>query len=278
MTVTAILGGAPEECKQELYCAIAISKLLGGKLKGILPMPDPANAAVYFVGGEVMMAGPASMEALREAQEESRKAIESVFETTTREAGTWLNSEFAFKTGPVNDINTACTLMADATVFPKGAAKSAHSLNPAFEHLLMEARMPVVLAPEEGNIHGPALIAWDGMPRSMRAIKAHLPIISALGHAVIAYNPKKTEASSTIAEEASPDALAAWLNEARVEAKVETFNGKVSEGLLQLAQKHNAGLIVMGVYGHSRIGQMLFGGTSKAMLNSDAAPALALAH
>lgn len=278
MTVTAILGGAPEECAQELYCAIAISKLLGSPLKGLLPMPDPANAAVYFVGGEVMMAGPASITALREAQDETRKKIEAVFEKTSREAGTWLNSEFAFKTGPVNDINTACTLMADATVFPKGAAKSAHSLNPAFEHLLMEARMPVVLAPGEGTIHGPALIAWDGTPRAMRAIRAHLPIISALGHAVIAHNPKKTDTPNAIADDASAEALSAWLNEARIEAKVETFTGKVSAGLQQLAQKHNAGLVVMGVYGHSRIGQMLFGGTSKAMLNSDAAPALALAH
>ena len=52
----------------------------------------------------------------------------------------------------------------------------------------------------------------------------------------------------------------------------------VSDGLLAAAKTHDASLIVMGAYGHMRIGELLFGGTTSKLLHSEAAPALALSH
>jgi nucleotide-binding universal stress UspA family protein len=276
MTVTAILGGAPDQCPAHIQTAIAIAKKLGSPLQGLLAMPDPANAAVYFVAGEMVMSGPASIAAIQESQDETKAAFQTAFAAETAKAGSWLNADFAYRTGFLNDVITANSVLADATVFPKGAAQGGHALGPSFEHVLMDERMPIILASDDGSVHGPALIAWDGSARAMRAIRAHLPLLKSLEHATIATRTRDDNTAAN--QETSPEALADLLRDERIETKIERFDGKVSDGLMSLTQKHNAGLVVMGAYGHSRIGQMLFGGTSKAMFAAKDSPALALAH
>ena len=48
-------------------------------------------------------------------------------------------------------------------------------------------------------------------------------------------------------------------------------------GVSSFAQA-GATLIVAGAYGHSRLGERLFGGTSRRLLEANQAPALALAR
>ena len=95
---------------------------------------------------------------------------------------------------------------------------------------------------------------------------------------IIAQQSDKVREETKTCQAASPQALANWLNEERIETTIETFGGAVGEGLLRLAEEHGSGLIVMGAYGHSRMGEMLFGGTSRALLNASSGPALALSH
>ena len=278
MTVVAVLGGDPDKCPTQLECAIAVAKKLGSSVRGLLAMPDPANAVMYFVSAEAVMAGAPGISAVAEAQENARKDFKKAFDACISKAGTWLKAELVNETGHVHSICAAHAILADATVFPREAANSGHALNPVFEYVLMEERLPAIIAAETGDLSGPALIAWDGSPRAMRSIRAHLPLIQSLEHAVIAYNPDKDREIAATADRATPEALADWLREQRVEAKIERFSGKVSEGLLSLSSRHECGLIVMGAYGHIRIGQMLFGGTSRALLHAEGSPALALAH
>ncbi len=278
MTVLCVLGGSAEKATPQIETAISLSKRLGRPLTGLVAFPDPANAAMYYVSGETVMAGASTMSAVKEAQDEARKDLETAFDGVASAAGSWLNAEVVQETGHVQSTTAAYAILSDANVFPREASLTSHSLNATFEYVLMDERLPVVLASTTGAIEGPALIAWDGSPRAMRAVRAHLPLIQSLGHAVIAYNPDKDREVAGTAEIASAEALADWLRAERVEAKVELFSGKVSAGLLELAKTHKAGLIVMGAYGHSRIGQMLFGGTSRALLRAEGGPALAMAH
>lgn len=278
MTVLCVLGGSAERAKPQIETAISLSKRLGRPLSGLIAFPDPANAAMYYVSGETVMAGASTMNAVKEAQDKTRKDLEAAFGAADAAAGSWLNASVVNETGHVQSTTAAHAILADASVFPREAATPSHSLNPTFEYVLMHERLPVVLASMSGEIDGPAIIAWDGSPRAMRAVRAHLPLIQSLGHAVIAHNPDKDREIAGTSEIASAEALASWLRDERVEAKVELFSGKVSAGLLEIAKTHEAGLIVMGAYGHSRIGQMLFGGTSRALLQAESAPALAMAH
>jgi len=278
MTVLCVLGGNVDRCTPQVETSIEIAKKLGRPVEGLLAMPDPANAAMYFVSAEAVMAGAPGVAAVSEAQTTARENFGKAFEVATSSAGSWLNAEFVNATGHVASIAAAHSILSDATVYPREAAQSGHPLNPVFEYTLMEERLPSLLAAASGEISGPALIAWDGSPRAMRAVRAHLPLIQALGQAVVAHNPDKDREIAGTSFVATPEALSDWLHDERVKADVEVFDGKVSEGLMTLAEKHKAGLIVMGAYGHSRIGQMLFGGTSRALMQAENGPALALAH
>ncbi len=278
MTVLCVLGGNVDRSAPQLDTSIALTKRLGSRLVGLLAMPDPANAAMYFVSAEAVMAGASGVSAVSDAQKSAREDFSAVFKSKTDAAGSWLKSEIVHETGHVQSLVSGHAIMSDAAVFPREAAQAGHSLNPVFEYTLMEERLPAILAATSGEISGPALIAWDGSARAMRAVRAHLPLIQSIGEAVIAHNPDKDRDIAGTSSIATTDALAEWLHDERVTTKTETFTGKVSQGLLQLAETHKAGLIVMGAYGHSRIGQMLFGGTSRALVQADDGPALALAH
>lgn len=278
MTILCVLGGSDERAKPQIEAAISLSKRFGRNLAGLIAFPDPSNAAMYYVSGETVMAGGSTISAVTAAQDEARDALSAVFDRAAAAAGTWLKADIVQETGHVQSITAAHAILAAATLFPREAANTSHALNATFEYVLMHERLPVILAASAGDLDGPALIAWDGSPRAMRAVRAHLPLIQSLGHAVIAYNPDKDREIAGTSEIATPEALANWLRDERVEAKVERFSGKVSAGLLEIADTHKSGLIVMGAYGHSRIGQMLFGGTSRALMQAESGPALALVH
>jgi nucleotide-binding universal stress UspA family protein len=61
----------------------------------------------------------------------------------------------------------------------------------------------------------------------------------------------------------------------RVEAS-ETFAGDISVGdaLLARLSDYGADLVVMGAYGHSRLRELVLGGTTQTLLNHMTAPVL----
>lgn len=277
MTVTALLGGPEGPCQAQIKCAIEITKRLKIRLKGLTLMPDPAATVIYFASSEAIMAGAPGIAAVAEAQDKAAAAFKALFESQTDQAA-WLEADYQTLTGNMQAHAAAEAALCDALVFPRGSASADHALNPAFEHVLMEARLPLILASGDGKIDGPPIIAWDGSPQAARAVRFHLPLLQAYEKVIIAQHPGKLREARKACASTAPGALKDWLGEARIEATLETFDGAVDEGLLQIAASHGSGLVVMGAYGHSRMGEMLFGGTSRALLNASEGPALAMAH
>lgn len=278
MSVTAMLGGAPAAAANQLETAISLARKLKTTLTGLVVMPDPANAFMYVSGPEVVMAGATGIEAVIAAQDEAVDALKQAFDEAVKAAGPWLRSEFVRETGSVAYRGASAATLSEAFVFPHRAADSDHALNPAFEHILMDARLPMVLASEKPTTDGPCIIAWDGSAQAARAVRLHMPMIRAIGHAVIVQNPDKLRDDIESVLAPSPEMLANWLQQERIDTRIETFSGKTSAGLLAMAEKFEASTIVMGAYGHSRLGEFLFGGTSRALLNNPDAPALAISH
>jgi nucleotide-binding universal stress UspA family protein len=52
----------------------------------------------------------------------------------------------------------------------------------------------------------------------------------------------------------------------------------VGDTLLAMADQHDAGLLVMGAYSHSRLREMLLGGATRRVLQSASARPVLLAH
>ena len=277
MTVTAILGGPEGPCQAQLDCAIALTKTLKSTLKGLTVMPDPSSTVMYFAASEAIMAGAPGISAVSEAQDKAIARFKEQFEDKTDQHN-WLRASYHSYTGNVPAYCAAEAGLSDALVFPRGSASADHALNPAFEHVLMAARLPLILSSGDGTADGPAIIAWDGSPQAARAVRFHLPLLMGYQKVIIAQQPDKVREETKVCQASSPQALTECLGEERIETKIEIFEGAVGEGLLRLSETYGSGLIVMGAYGHSRMGEMLFGGTSRALLNASDGPALALSH
>ena len=142
----------------------------------------------------------------------------------------------------------------------------------------METQLPLVLAPETAQLSDTCLIAWDGSPLAARAVKLHLPLIASYNRAVLAQQPQKLRHQwSDVCAETQAQ-LRALLERRGLDVVIDTLDGEVSEAIRVSAQKNEASLIIMGAYGHMRIGELLFGGTTSKLLQAEDAPALALCH
>lgn len=276
MSVTVMLGGGLDEISPALESAIQFTKRMKTTLTGLCALPDPANSMVYITGAETVVMGAAAIQSLTEAQDKLVEDYKQIFTGQTHAAGAWLKADFKKEIGSVASHGAAAALLTDALIVPKSATQSGHPLNAVFEHVLMEANLPLVLAPSEPKTSDTCMIAWDGSPLAARAVRLHLPLIKSYKRVVIAQNPEKVRHQWAHVCGDSKQRLIEMLREERLEVSDIEISGPVSEALLKAAHDHDASLVLMGAYGHSRIGQMLFGGTTSKLLHNDAAPALAL--
>lgn len=276
MSVTVMLGGGLDEIGPALESAIQFTKRMKTTLTGLCALPDPANSMVYITGAETVVMGAAAIQSLTEAQDKLVEDYKKIFTDQTHAAGAWLKADFKKEIGSVASHGAAAALLTDALIVPKAATQSGHPLNAVFEHVLMEANLPLVLASNEPKASDTCMIAWDGSPLAARAVRLHMPLIKSYKNVVIAQNPEKVRHQWAHVCKDSKERLTEMLREERLEVSDIEISGPVSEALLNASHDHDASLIVMGAYGHSRIGQMLFGGTTSKLLHNDAAPALAL--
>lgn len=276
MSVTVMLGGSMDHIDPTLESAIQFTKRMKTTLTGLCALPDPANSMVYITGAEAVVMGAAAIQSLTEVQDKLVQDFKHAFTEQTQAAGAWLKADFKKEIGSVASHGAAAASLADALIVPKDSTQSGHPLNAVFEHVLMEANLPLVLAPRKPKTSDTCLIAWDGSPLAARAVRLHMPLIRSYKKAVIAQNPQKVRHQWAHVCKESKERLTEMLREERLDVSDIEFSGPVSDALLKAGQDHDASLIVMGAYGHSRIGQMLFGGTTSKLLHNDVAPALAL--
>ena len=278
MSVTVMLGGSVEEISPAVETAIDLTKRLKTSLTGLCALPDPANAAIYITGAETVIMGASAIASLTEAQDNLVKEFEQAFSEQTNAAGPWLHASFENETGSVAAHGAARASLADAFVVSRIATQSNHPMNQVFEHVLMEAGLPLILAPKKARTSDTCMIAWDGSPLAARTVKLYLPLIATYKKVVIAEHAEKVRHQWAHVCQNSRARLIEILHEQRLEVVEAELSGTVSGALQDAADAHDASLIVMGAYGHNRLGQMLFGGTTSKLLHSDDAPALALCH
>lgn len=278
MSVTVALGGNVASVGPAIETAIHFAKQFGTSLNGFCAMPDPAAASVYVTGAETVVLGSTAIASLTEAQNNLVHDLNEAFVKDTSAAGAWLKASFEKQVGSVALHGAARAALSDAFIVPKDATQTTHSLNPVFEHVLMETRLPLVLAPSTAAASETCLIAWDGSPLSARAVRLHMPLIATFKNVVIAENHEKVRHQWSSVCEGSAERLTEILHDQRLNVERVSLTGPVSDALIDACKTTNASLAVMGAYGHTRIGQMLFGGTTRKMLQAEAAPALALCH
>lgn len=133
---------------------------------------------------------------------------------------------------------------------------------------------PVLVLPYTGHypiIPRAAVVAWNGSREAARAAHDALPLLQAAKSVlVLSLNPS-AEVTAT------GERLAANLGHHGVSARAKAVElGNIEEGemLLSTLADESAELLVMGVYGHSRVREMILGGVSETILDSMTVPVL----
>jgi nucleotide-binding universal stress UspA family protein len=137
---------------------------------------------------------------------------------------------------------------------------------------------PVLVVPWAGArrpVGECVLLCWNGSRESARAAADALPFLAKAKKVIVLIaGPKEAD----LGRRDEPDTeVAAWLERHGAKVTVErdsAAGADVGEVILSHAAAHDADLVVMGIYGHSRMRETVLGGASRTMLSSMNVPVL----
>ena len=158
------------------------------------------------------------------------------------------------------------------------SASVMESLMTIAEQSLLQTRRPVLLAPSrlQGDLADAVMIAWDESPECWHAVSAAIPFMH-LAKSVRVISVDRDAGD----RQGSQGEVLAYLRCHGIAATaqvVATDLRSVGDTLLAVAAEHDAGLLVMGAYSHSRLREMLLGGATRHILKNAAARPVLLAH
>jgi nucleotide-binding universal stress UspA family protein len=146
------------------------------------------------------------------------------------------------------------------------------------EAALMNTGKPVLIAAKPtataASLNGVVGIAWKDTRESAGAVLAAIPFLRAASHVTIFIVPEGEDVEKSHLRLAR---MLRWHNpHVTVQTLLEHSRPPV-EVLLDAAHQAGCGLMVMGAYGHTRLREAVFGGFTRAVLESAPLPVL-MAH
>ncbi|HET9903130.1 MAG TPA: universal stress protein [Xanthobacteraceae bacterium] len=134
--------------------------------------------------------------------------------------------------------------------------------------LVLKAGRPLLVVPPEVQALSAQriVVGWKNTREARRAIWDALPLLRTAAQVVVAHVSEADEGDN----EAALDDVVAWLALHQVSASkrvARSFNG-TGETLTEIVEDERADLLVVGAYGHSRVGEWIWGGVSQKLLTS----------
>ena len=227
-------------------------------------------------------AGPA-MDSLYRTYETTVRAEEAMATAAFRDAvgNKGLSSEWRVADGYVDEILAAEARVADLVIVGQAEPDSPPTTTSAdlAEGIAMAAECPVLIVPYIGAAKPPGktvMLCWNDSREAKHAATAALPLLAAADKVIVLIIDPKADRSR---EEPGAD-VAVWLARHGVKVTVQrdsAADSDVGGVILSRAADHDIDLIVMGIYGHSRMRERVLGGASRTLLASMTAPLL-VAH
>jgi len=146
------------------------------------------------------------------------------------------------------------------------------------ESVVLATGRPVLVVPYIGAAAGPArtvMLCWNASRESARAAADALPFLQAAEKVIVLVVDPEVSADGH-GQEPGAD-VAVWLARHGVKVTVQrdvAADAEIGEVILSRAADHGVDLIVMGIYGHSRLREMVLGGVSRTLLSSMTVPVL----
>jgi nucleotide-binding universal stress UspA family protein len=265
--ITTPLSGGPQDAVA-LAAAVALAEPFGAELTGAYTPADIADVMPWI--GETFVGGveAAALESLKAAvvagEGQARAALE---------ACGYAKSRFVSLQTPVWAALSAEGRLSDVIVFTDDAARGRGPLAQAFQQMVGDEQRPVLVARPGLEPGGCIVVAWDGGKEASRAARLSLPLLEKARRVVI------LQAAKAGARHADPARLQSYCAQRGVASEVQmlTGGGDVARALLDAAGAAGAQILVAGAYGHPRLQEFIFGGTTRTLLNSDG-PSLFLSH
>jgi nucleotide-binding universal stress UspA family protein len=260
-------------CRARIDLAARLALDFGAHLTGLYV------ATVPYVQAAVLVEFPVDVREMQErAAREAAERARTLFEEGVERAAPGLTSEWREVEGDVAEVASLHARYADMAVIgqtdpdetPLGAAPDLP------ERLILGAGRPVLVVPYAGRfatVGARVLLAWNASREATRAVNDALPLLQRASHVrVLSVNPRP----SPTGHGAIPGAdIALHLARHGVQAEVSSISTDdvaVDDMLLSQAADSGADLIVMGGYGHSRLGELVLGGATRHILRQITVP------
>ena len=161
----------------------------------------------------------------------------------------------------------------DLVIVEQASREQADGRSPIIAASVFKSGRPVLIVPHirPGPASlGKALIAWDGSAPAARALGDAMPLLKRAEHVTI------LEETCPSPERYDGTALKQHLARHGIDARFERTptSGDIGKTLLSYAVEIDADLLVMGAYGHSRLREEIFGGTTKTIMGRTTIPVL----
>jgi nucleotide-binding universal stress UspA family protein len=217
-----------------------------------------------FMGGVQVTA----LESLKEAAAEGHNAVDRL----VAELG-YARSRAISLESPVWAGLAMESRLSDVIVFDTAAARGKGPLGEAFQQMIADEQRPVVVARPGLKVGGTVMVAWDGGKEASRAMRTSLPLLQKAAKVVVAGAPGASSRNFAL------ERLLEFLAARGVAATSRVLEGSSDAAglLLGAANEVGADFLVAGAFGHPRLQEFIFGGTTRSLLNSDG-PSLFLSH
>jgi nucleotide-binding universal stress UspA family protein len=259
-----------------LSLAVELAQRFNARLVGVHVRP-PFNAPVFADG-------TLPMDSLFTAYETAANADQAAAEAAFNKAikGTQLSTEWRVVEGYADEELVIQARYADLLVLGQADPEAETPAPPALaESIVLATGRPAIVVPHIGvtaRPGGTVMLCWNASRESARAASDALPFLKAAKKVIVLLVDPKTSAAGHGAEPGAD--VATWLARHGVDVTVQrdvAADSDVGGVILSRAADHDVDLIVMGLYGHSRLREMVLGGASRTLLSTMTVPVL-MAH
>ena len=261
-----ILLFAHDDAGQEarLRAALAVARACGGHLTclDVAIEPTRCDEFVSHAAGALVFAGETHAEERHRQRLERRLASEDVSFDMVAASG-----------NPADCIAKSATLVDLVVTSSRLGHENIHDLGSLAGDTVVRSGKPVLAVPatlETFDLRGRALIAWDGSREAEAALLAAIPLLRHARHVELFH----FEDGSL---HLPPEDAARYLSRngiASVIRREPARHGRPGPALRREARCGHFDYVVMGAFGHNRLVERLFGGTTEYMLARSPVPLL----
>ena len=225
--------------------------------------------------------GTVAIGPLFEAYEAGAKADQATAEAAYKAAikGKHLTTEWRAVEGYTDAELAVNARYADLLVVGQGDREALNSTPDDLpESVALATGRPVLVVPLIGAgkpLGKNVMLCWNASRESARAASDALPFLKAADQVTVLIVDPKSSAQGHGPEPGAD--IAAWLVRHGVKVTVQREvapDMDVGNVILSCAADHDIDLIVMGVYGHSRMRELVLGGASRTLLSTMTVPVL----